>query len=255
MDKEIEITELFIHPQNPREMSEFMEDKLVENILVFPKMLDARPFVMNKNNVLLRGNQRLRCLRRILEMTADAMEEKMENQRNYRDMDTPAQRALLDYWLNWQRNPVVKVRHAYDMTPEEEIEFMIKDNLHYGEDNTSVLRDHFDCETIKDISGVAPWDIYNYDDNRINDSDIEIPRVVSKQFRCGYVTAPMTDEEADKLQEAFEIYKAQNGDSPDYFLAFLLHLDVDRPESEDTEWEDDEMPEGEIEYDDEELPL
>lgn len=252
MDKEIDITNLYIHPQNPREMSEFMEDKLVENILVFPKMLEARPVIMNRNNVLLRGNQRLKCLRRILDMTTDAIEEKMENQRNYRDLDDRSKRELLDYWLGWQRHPVLKVRAAYDLTPEEEIEFMIKDNIHYGEDNTAVLRDHFDCETIKDISGVAPWDIFNYDDAKINDSDIELPRVASKQFKCGYVTAPMTDKEAGELQSAFELYKAQNGDSADYFLAFLLNLDIERPEKEesDVDSEEDYIPEGEVEYDD-----
>lgn len=241
MDKELNISEVFIHPQNPRELSDFMEEKLCENILVFPQMLSSRPMVINRNNLLLRGNQRVTCLRRIKEMSEDELKEAMENQRNYRMMEPEKQQELLDYWIAWQSNPLILVRIAGDLSPEEELQFMIKDNIHFGEDDVDVLRKNFDRDTIKDMVGVIPWNMYSYDEHKINDAEVETPRVVHQVFKCGYVSVSVTDEEMGMLQSSLEEWQKKTGGSSDGFLSFLLGMDYEIPEDNSPE---DYIPKG-----------
>ena len=53
MSEKFDIRKLSVNPENPRTASEFMEGKLIESILVFPKMLEVRPIVVNKENTVL----------------------------------------------------------------------------------------------------------------------------------------------------------------------------------------------------------
>ena len=58
MDKK-DIRKLKPNPDNPRTMSEFMEGKLIESLLVFPKMLELRPILVNQEEVIVGGNGRV----------------------------------------------------------------------------------------------------------------------------------------------------------------------------------------------------
>ena len=73
--KKIKVTQLKVNPENPRTISEFMMGKLTESLLVFPKMLELRPIIVNKNKVALGGNQRLQVLLNILNMEDVEIEE------------------------------------------------------------------------------------------------------------------------------------------------------------------------------------
>ena len=47
------------HKKNPRKISAFKFEKLVESILVFKEMLELRPIAVNKEFIAIGGNQRL----------------------------------------------------------------------------------------------------------------------------------------------------------------------------------------------------
>lgn len=57
------INEIKENPENPRKINEDKFEKLVKSIKEFPEMLEARPLVIDENNVVLGGNMRLKALR------------------------------------------------------------------------------------------------------------------------------------------------------------------------------------------------
>lgn len=222
--KKIKVTQLKVNPENPRTISEFMMGKLTESLLVFPKMLELRPIIVNKDKVALGGNQRLQVLLNILNMEDAEIEEYLENQSKYRLAPEEKQNELKSFWNKWKDNPVVPAKIADDMTPEEEKEFLAKDNLHYGEDDVEVLKKEYDRNDIEEYVGSVPWNLYDYDDNKINDQDHDISSVKSKSFKCGYIECIVTDKESNRLEELLAKYCEENFGSSDGFLSYLLNI-------------------------------
>lgn len=221
MSEKLDIRTLSVNPENPRTASEFMEGKLIESILVFPKMLEVRPIVVNGENTVLGGNMRLSMLKKIVEMEDDEIEDYMFNQKKFRLMPNEDKEQLREYWRKFKEEPVVPVRRAEDFTDDEEHEFLIKDNLHYGEDDVDVLKHNFDRESISDFTGSVAWNLYDYDD-RINDQGFELKKQWSEYFKCGYVKCQMTNAEYDVLCRCFAEYLDANSGNSDGFLAYLL---------------------------------
>lgn len=222
--KKIKVTQLKVNPENPRTISEFMMGKLTESLLVFPKMLELRPIIVNKDKVALGGNQRLQVLLNILNMEDVEIEEYLENQSKYRLAPEEKQNELKSFWNKWKDNPVVPAKIADDMTPEEEKEFLAKDNLHYGEDDVEVLKKEYDRNDIEEYVGSVPWNLYDYDENKINDQDHDISSVKSKSFKCGYIECIVTDKEINRLEELLAKYCEENFGSSDGFLSYLLNI-------------------------------
>lgn len=222
MDKREDIRNLVVNPENPRTLSEFMEGKLIESILVFPKMLEVRPIIINKEKVVLGGNMRLSMLLKIAEMDDDEIENYMFNQKKYRLMSADDKKELHDFWKAFKENPVVPYRKAEDLTLNEEREFLVKDNLHYGEDDVSVLKKNFDKELIEDIIGSVPWNLYDYGD-KMNDDNLDIKPVKSLQFRCGYVVSVITQEEYVNIQKSLDEY-LETHQYTDGYLGYLLGI-------------------------------
>jgi DNA modification methylase len=57
----LKISEIKPNPQNPRTIKDDNFKKLVQSIKDFPEMLDARPLVINKDNIILGGNMRFKA--------------------------------------------------------------------------------------------------------------------------------------------------------------------------------------------------
>ncbi len=57
----MKISDIKPNPQNPRTIKDDNFKKLVQSIKDFPEMLDARPLVLNKDNVILGGNMRFKA--------------------------------------------------------------------------------------------------------------------------------------------------------------------------------------------------
>lgn len=106
----MKITDLKLNDENPRTITDEKIKKLGESIRAFPKMMSIRPIVINKNNVVIGGNMRLRACA-LLGMT-----------------------EIPDDW----------VRHADDLTPDEQRRFVIEDNVMFGEWDWDVLANHFE---------------------------------------------------------------------------------------------------------------
>lgn len=222
MDIRVDVRNLLINPDNPRQMSEFMEGKLIESLLVFPKMLEARPILVNEDNLVLGGNQRVTVLNKILIMDENEVEDYLFNQKKFRKAPDAEKQAIMAYWREWKENPQVPVRVVDNLTKEEEKELLVKDNLHYGEDDIEIMKKHFDRESIGDFLGGVAWNLYDYDD-KMNYKELEI-KVTSfpEKFKCGYVECQLTDEEFRMLVERLDAYLAENEGKSDGFLTHIL---------------------------------
>lgn len=109
----LNVKEINLNDQNPRTIDKNKLEKLIESIRNFPKMLEIRPVVVNKNRICLGGNMRVRA-------------------------------ALK---LGLKKIPVI-IRE--DLTEDEERQFIIKDNVSFGEWDWSVLKTEWELESLSD---------------------------------------------------------------------------------------------------------
>jgi ParB-like chromosome segregation protein Spo0J len=65
----VKLSQVQINASNPRTISQEKFDKLIQSILILPKMLKLRPVVTDDTLVVLGGNMRLRALTAIAEMS------------------------------------------------------------------------------------------------------------------------------------------------------------------------------------------
>ena len=103
MDTKImKVKDIRPNPENPRLIKDAKFKKLVQSIQDFPKMLTLRPIIINENNIVLGGNMRLR--------------------------------ACIE--AGFKEVPVL---YCENLTEEEQKEFIIKDNLGFGEWDYDIL--------------------------------------------------------------------------------------------------------------------
>lgn len=145
MKKEIvKISQLVENKDNPRYITKPAFEKLVKSILIFPRMLEILPIVVDGKNKVLGGNMRLKALERIAGMQAAEIHSSLESLETY-NRKTELERAnLLQYWAEWMANPVVSVISVAQMTEEEQREFIIKDNVGFGDWNFDTLANEWD---------------------------------------------------------------------------------------------------------------
>jgi len=99
------------NPNNPRIIKDEKFKKLVQSIKDFPQMLELRPIVIDENNIVLGGNMRLKACQEL---------------------------GLKD----------VPTIYAKDLTEDQKKEFIIKDNVGFGEWNWDDLANDWDEELL-----------------------------------------------------------------------------------------------------------
>ena len=125
----IKITKIKTNPNNPRLIKDLDFINLVNSIKSFPEMLQLRPIVVNKEMIVLGGNMRLK--------------------------------ACIEAGL--KEIPIII---ADNLTPEQEKEFLIKDNVSGGEWDWDILANEWDSKDLKEW-GLETWqtnDNINLDD-------------------------------------------------------------------------------------------
>ena len=129
----MKINELKSNENNPRIIKDSKFKKLVKSIKDFPEMLELRPIVIDEDNIILGGNMRYR--------------------------------ACIEAGLK-----EVPVKIAKGLTAEQKQEFIVKDNVGFGEWDWAMLGNEWDSVEITDW-GLDVWQ--NYDDNvgKINKGD------------------------------------------------------------------------------------
>jgi DNA modification methylase len=152
MIQKIKITEVKSNPNNPRTIKDDKFKKLVQSIQDFPQMLELRPIVVNDEMIVLGGNMRLKaCKEAGLKLV-----------------------------------PVIK---ASQLTPEQQAEFIVKDNVGFGEWDYDLLLEAYDATELEawglDLPELAVTELQaEEDDFEINDA-IETDIVLGDLFEIG----------------------------------------------------------------------
>jgi hypothetical protein len=158
------INEIKPNPNNPRIIKDDKFKKLVKSIQDFPQMLELRPIVIDENNIVLGGNMRLKaCI----------------------------EAGLKD----------VPVKQAKELTEEQKKEFIVKDNVGFGEWDWSDLANNWETEELEewglDIIGFS-----NVDDLG---EGFTLPDGDKSPFQ--QMTFTLADEQATQIKNAIEEIK------------------------------------------------
>ena len=98
----VKINSIKTNPKNPRLIKDDKFKKLVNSIKEFPQMLELRPIVVDENNIILGGNMR--------------------------------HKACIEAGLK-----EVFIVQAKDLTEQQKDEFIVKDNVGFGEWDWDIL--------------------------------------------------------------------------------------------------------------------
>lgn len=150
------VTDIILNAENPRGINDDKFEQLVESLLVFPKMLKARPVVLDEHGVVLGGNMRTKALLWIKDATLQQLKERLGKQSKYNNMTHYEQQQLLEFWQGWQARPQVHVCYAENFTEEEKAEFVIKDNVGFGNWDWDELANKWD-ENLLGEWGLDVW--------------------------------------------------------------------------------------------------
>jgi hypothetical protein len=109
----VKISEVKSNPNNPRIIKDDKFQKLVKSIKEFPEMLSIRPIVVNSDMVVLGGNMRLKACK---------------------------EAGLKE----------IVIIKADDLTEEQQNQFIIKDNVSFGEWDWDELANKWDEKSLKE---------------------------------------------------------------------------------------------------------
>jgi ParB-like chromosome segregation protein Spo0J len=109
----VKINSIKTNPKNPRLIKDDKFKKLVKSIQEFPQMLELRPIVVDENNIILGGNMRYK--------------------------------ACVEAGLK-----EVYILKAEDLTELQKDEFIVKDNVGFGEWDWDSLANEWDVEKLTD---------------------------------------------------------------------------------------------------------
>lgn len=126
--QKVKITAIKSNPNNPRLIKDDKFHKLVKSIKEFPQMLELRPIVVNDEMVILGGNMR--------------------------------HKACIEAGLK-----EVTIVKASDLTEQQQKEFIIKDNVGFGEWDWDVLANEWNTEELIEWGLDIPN--FNNDENLI----------------------------------------------------------------------------------------
>lgn len=152
----IKIEQIKINGANPRTITNEKFDKLINSILVLPKMLELRPIVVDDTFIALGGNMRYRALTAIESMSIDELAQRLSGLRDYNKKTEAERQHLIAYWDEWKANPIAPIIKASELSEDERREFVIKDNIGYGDWDMDVLANEWDSQDLDDW-GLDVW--------------------------------------------------------------------------------------------------
>lgn len=210
--EEIALSRITENEENPRTITTEKFQKLVKSILVFPRMLTLRPIVVDETFKVLGGNMRLKALRHITTMQDDGILAKLEEDTHL----TEAERNLaIVYWRLWQEKPTVTIVKADDLTEAQKREFIIKDNVGFGDWDTNILANQWNTDLLKDwgVEILNNYDISGFFDSDDNSSPSEekTPQIANSTKITIEIPADLAESKDEILQGVAEFLKGYEG--------------------------------------------
>jgi len=160
----MKLSEIKLNPNNPRLIRDDRVKLLIKSIKDFPKMMALRPIIIDENNVILSGNMRYKCLVKL----------------GYKEVP--------DEW----------VRKETNLTEKEKTEFMLKDNVSYGEFNEDILSSRYDEEFLRDCGLEIDMKNILDTDSKYDNSNCEYPLIpiYDEKYTAFIIICETSTEEA-----------------------------------------------------------
>ena len=152
----VHLSQIQVNGANPRKITDAKFDKLVNSILVLPKMLELRPIVVDNTFVALGGNMRYRALTAISDMDENEIKSRLADIRDFQKKTAAEQDYLVEYWLRWKDKPTAQIIKATELSEAEQREFIIKDNVGFGDWDMDALANEWDEKDLDDW-GLDVW--------------------------------------------------------------------------------------------------
>jgi DNA modification methylase len=143
----VKISEVKTNPKNPRLIKDDKFKKLVKSIQEFPQMLELRPIVVDENNIVLGGNMRLKACK---------------------------EAGLKEVFI-------VK---ADNLTEQQKDEFIVKDNVGFGEWDWDMLANEWDAEKLDEWGLDLPLDV-SVQELEAEEDNYEIPNEIETDIVLG----------------------------------------------------------------------
>ena len=147
----VSIAEIKPNPSNPRLIKDDKFKKLVQSLKDFPEMANVRPIVVNQDMVILGGNMRFKAMKE----------------------------------AKWKQIPVEVV----DWDETKQREFIIKDNVGFGEWDWEDLANQWDAEELADwgldVPGIAEEEVDAVEDDYEMPDEIQTDIVPGDLFEIG----------------------------------------------------------------------
>lgn len=154
--EQVKLTQVKANGENPRSITTDKFAKLVNSILVFPKMLAIRPVVVDNKMVALGGNMRLQALKAIAKMTHGDICNRLGTINDFLKKGDGEREKIVQYWAGWLQKPVVEIINASELTEDERKQFVIKDNVSFGNWDYDALANKWDNASLGDW-GMDVW--------------------------------------------------------------------------------------------------
>lgn len=154
--EKVRLSRLQKNESNPRTITNQKLQKLINSILVLPKMMEIRPIVVNDSFTAIGGNMRLEALIIIQGMSEEQIKERLQQEKDFQKKTEAEQEILVEYWEKWKSSPTVHIINANELSDEEQQQFIVKDNVGYVEWDMAALNNMFDKETLDDW-GLETW--------------------------------------------------------------------------------------------------
>lgn len=143
--EKVKIGKIKNNPNNPRLIKDDKFKKLVKSVKEFPEMLEIRPIVVDKDNIVLGGNMRLRA----------------------------CQEAGLKE---------VHIIQADKLTEKQQREFIIKDNVGFGEWDWDEIANNFETPELEDWGLDLP--VFKDNDDELKDISDTIDNLYRIEIIC-----------------------------------------------------------------------
>ena len=161
------ISDIKPNPNNPRIIKDDKFLKLVNSIKEFPEMLKIRPIVINEDNIVLGGNMRLKACK----------EAKLKE---------------------------IPVIMASELTEAQQREFIIKDNIGFGEWDFQDLAQNWNAEELETWGLDLPTFASEVDYSILDEDDISSQL---ESMTNGVKKAIQIEFESEHYEEAYELIK------------------------------------------------
>ncbi len=199
--EEIALSRLVENEENPRTITTERFQKLVKSLLVFPRMLTLRPIVVDETMTVLGGNMRLKALKHCVTMDEDSIRDILKEDGRFTKGEIS---NLMKYWMGWRKNPTATIVNATDLTEAQKKEFIIKDNVGFGDWDSNMLANAWNTDLLKDwgVESFNNYDISGFFDE--DDKSIGNEEKTAQNENLSKITIEIPSEMDDSKQEIID---------------------------------------------------